>query len=176
VKKVYAIVFIAVVVFGVLAIARPHTAAAERMASGIDKIRGGCRAAQSTIQSLGRDDTSVRTNRGRSYDEILKLMYAFNTRLANNNKSAPELSEITASFEKSINRFRTDYNAYKDSLDATVRIDCTSQPTTFYEDLIKARTRRNGLHEQVTLMNQLIDNYYATVEQILNGSENNATR
>ncbi len=130
-----------------------------------DAIRANCRAAQSTLQQVSRGDTVVRINRGRAYENMLKLMFAFNSRVAANNRSEPQLSEITASAKRGIERFRADYDQYQDALTRAIGVDCANQPVTFYEALIDARAKRVAVNQDI----QNLDKQFGNYKKVVNG-------
>lgn len=131
-----------------------------------DSIRVNCRAAQATMQQIARNDAVLRVNRGRAYEKMLKLMYSLNARVAVNNKSVPALAAITASFEKELNIFRTDFVQYDDAINRAIKVDCMNQPVTFYEALIDARVKRVQVHVQEVALETLMNQYQQQVTDI----------
>lgn len=170
VKKIFPILIFGVIV-ATIGFAAPLVSA-DVDTNRTDMIRANCHAAQSTMQTVSRNETVVRINRGRAYDQILKLMHTFNARLAANNKSAPKLDEITADFEKEINKFRSSYNDYEDSINGAIKTNCASQPVAFYEGLVEARLRRSVLNARIKAMDGLLDHYYTVLEQVLPSGDN----
>lgn len=96
---------------------------------------------------------------------MLKLMFAFNSRVAANNRSEPQLSEITASAKRGIERFRADYDQYQDALTRAIGVDCANQPVTFYEALIDARAKRVAVNQDI----QNLDKQFGNYKKVVNG-------
>lgn len=138
----------------------PFVSAAEPLDdTRIEIIRQNCSDAQVTLQRVLRSDTASRVNRGRAYEETIKLLAAFNSRAALNTYNIPDLIESTASFEAEFVAFKATYIKYDESLKNTLRIKCTEQPVTFYDSLTKTRELRAALAVHITSMNRLLDTY-----------------
>lgn len=118
-----------------------------------------CVNVQSNLQRISSGDTTTRINRGRNYDQTLKLFYAMNTRVASNNITEPRLSEITKKFENELASFRENYNLYNNQLKSTVDLNCSSNTQEFYNNLDKTRDKRFRLNENVIELNGLIEDY-----------------
>ncbi|MBC7746437.1 hypothetical protein H7Y40_00440 [Pedobacter sp.] len=125
----------------------------------IEIIRQNCTEAQVTIQQVLRSDTASRVNRGRAYEETIKLLAAFNSRAALNTYNVPDLIESTALFESEFSAFKTTYINYDIALKDTLKIKCTEQPVTFYDALTKTREKRAALALHITTMDRLLDTY-----------------
>jgi hypothetical protein len=130
-------------------------------------VSQNCITAQSTLQRIGHSDTSARINRGQNYDQILKLFYTMNARVANNNITEPKLADLTKNFEDRLNTFRSQYNEYNDRLKTAIDGDCKNQPNQFYDNLITTRERRSNLNLTITGLNEIIGNYQETVRGLL---------
>jgi hypothetical protein len=131
-----------------------------------DFLASRCTIAQSTLQRIGHSDTSTRINRGHSYDQILKLIYAMNARVANNNITEPELADITKSFEDRLNDFRSQYNESNDRLKTVIDTDCKNNPGLFYDNLEQSRQKRATLSTTLATLNNLIDRYQMTITEL----------
>jgi anaerobic glycerol-3-phosphate dehydrogenase len=129
-------------------------------------VVANCGLAQSTLQRFRNSDTSTRINRGRNYDQVLKLFYAMNARAANNNITEPRLADLTKNFEDRLNDFRNRYNEYNDRLKGTIDIDCKQQPAAFYDDLTKSREKRADIKAVISELDALISRYQTTVEEL----------
>jgi hypothetical protein len=127
------------------------------------KIAENCSVAQSTLQRISSSDTTTRINRGRDYDQVLKLFHAMNTRAASNNIAEPKLTELTKSFETALNDFRTNYNQYNDQLKGTYESDCKNQTQTFYDALQKTRDGRSKINNDINKLDALINEYQVVV-------------
>jgi len=133
---------------------------------GRNHISQNCAAAQSNLQRLGSSDTTTRINRGRDYDQALKLFFTMNTRVASNNITEPKLAEITKEFENELSFFRDNYNSYNEQLRNTIDFGCVSEPQEFYELLEASRSRRTILNANVTKLNKLIEDYQQAIKDL----------
>jgi hypothetical protein len=155
------------VMLGLLTISLVSTqvvAAADLTDKHKTKIVENCPVAQSTLQRISSSDTTTRINRGRDYDQVLKLFYTMNTRAASNNIAEPRLAELTKSFEDALNSFRADYNRYNDQLKGAYEIDCKNQAANFYDNLTKTRDGRSGVNADITKLDNIINDYQSVVE------------
>ncbi|MDR2524438.1 MAG: hypothetical protein LBC95_02775 [Candidatus Nomurabacteria bacterium] len=128
-------------------------------------IRANCAAAQSDIQRISRNDVTARINRGRDYDQTLRLFYAMNMRLASNSQTVPRLAEITKDFEDTLSEFRSEYNGYNSGVKAVLDYgeSCAQRPIDFYDSLGKMRAGRDKMHKLVVKLGRLIDDYKTVV-------------
>lgn len=125
----------------------------------VEVIRQNCSSAQVSMQRVLRSDTASRLNRGRAYEETIKLLAAFNSRAAINTFNVPVLIQTTADFESEFSAFKTSYIVYDTSMKETLRIKCSEQPVTFYDSLTKTREQRAKLHAHINKMNEYFDAY-----------------
>jgi hypothetical protein len=154
-KKVIAIVLASLVAGS----ATQLVAAADLTSQQQTKIAERCSDAQLTLQRISSSDTTTRINRGRDYDQILKLFYAMNTRVASNNITEPRLTELTKALEDTLNGFRSNYNRYNDILKSTYEVDCKNQVGVFYDNLVKTRENRALINADVAKLDNLINEY-----------------
>lgn len=132
----------------------------------IATIRQNCIEAQSTLQRIQRNDVVVRTNRGRSYDGMLKLMDALNARIKSNSVIAPKLEDIRASLQQKFKQFYSDFTKYDSSITDTIHIGCGSQPEVFYATLTQTRGLRVQLANDIKDMDMEISNYKTAVAEL----------
>ncbi|MDR3125948.1 MAG: hypothetical protein LBU20_02685 [Candidatus Nomurabacteria bacterium] len=158
-KKVIVIVLGLVVLTSAPAVAM----AADLTDKQKSQIAESCQAAQSTLQRISNSDTTTRINRGRDYDQVLKLFYTMNTRAASNNLTEPKLAEITKNFENALNGFRADYNRYNDHLKSAYEINCKNQVANFYDNLSKTRDGRAVINADIVVLDNLINEYQLVV-------------
>ncbi len=132
----------------------------------IDQIRNNCDSTKVTLNQLHASDALLRVNRGQTFESMsTKLMKRFNSRLSANNYNNEALVLVTNNYDTMLDTFRSDYKTYEEQLSATLNIDCSNQPATFYDAVASARTKRNQVHTDVVKLNQLIDKYQAAVNQ-----------
>lgn len=144
----------------------PGSAPAGLTEQKIATIRQNCVDAQSNLQRIQRSDVVSRTNRGRSYEETLRLMAAFNGRLAYNKINEPRLNEIATELQKNFTVFYGDYTNYENTLEQVIRVNCVDQPVSFYQLLVQARGQRLQLKNDVDAMQRLIDEYAARLNAL----------
>jgi len=132
-------------------------------------IMANCRAAQSILSQIEKADAVLRINRGRSYNNMLNLLFAMNARLSSNRINAPRLAEITSNFENRLNTFRDNYGRYDDILADAININCVANPDEFYNKLDTTRANRAELAGDVTALNQLINDYRTEFNNVVEG-------
>lgn len=125
----------------------------------LELIRTHCIAAQATMQRVLRSDTVARINRGRSYEEMVKLLAAFNSRAALNTYDASTLVQATAQFESEFAAFKSTWLVYETTLRDGIRMNCRERPADYYDSLTQVRQRRAELTAHIDRMNQLLDTY-----------------
>ena len=130
----------------------------------IESIRTHCTDIQGSLNRLNQADTLLRYNRGQLYLLVAnKLMSPLNQRIASNQLDGSELVKITANYKSAYKRFFNAYKEYDVTLADAQAIDCTKQPTTFYDKLSEASDKRLALHaanaEIVQLANQYQDKF-----------------
>lgn len=126
----------------------------------IERVRDNCQAAQTVLSKLRASDALLRVNRGQLYELLsTKLMARMNSRLAINRLDASRLIVSTANFDRTLTEFRTRYQAYKDQMSSTLRVDCYNQPVEFYQSVKKSRELRQAVHESVIDLGRYINEY-----------------
>ena len=125
------------------------------------KIVANCTSAKSSIHQLHRSDVLLRVNRGQLYEYIgTKLMARLNSRLALNQLDAGTMVAIAAQYDKDLNAFRNAFRTYEEQVTAVLRIDCAKEPETFYYAIRDAKNKRSTVHQQITNLNDSVDDYY----------------
>ena len=131
----------------------------------ISQIKNNCMSAKSTIARLHANDALLRVNRGQMYESMTtKLMARFNARVDSNHLDSKDLESVTQNYNTALATFRTDYQAYEESLSGALNIDCTKEPVTFYDAVADARTKRSRVHVDVIKLHQYIDDYSAAFD------------
>lgn len=132
----------------------------------IERIVSNCVSARSTLTQLHTSDALLRVNRGQVYELMsTKLMGRFNDRVKNNGYSNKDIVEISTKYEAMLDRFRSDYIMYEEHLSLALSIDCSKQPTSFYDAVTSARTEREKVHSDVLRLNQYIHQYQLGIDQ-----------
>ena len=131
-----------------------------------EQIRSNCVSTKNTLNQLHASDALLRVNRGQLYESILtKLMDRFNGRLSNNNINNTNFTSLKNDYSSTLDTFRLDYKTYEEHLSAAMNIDCSKQPSEFYNAVALARTDRNQVHNDISKLNQLIDKYQTLLDQ-----------
>lgn len=127
-------------------------------------INANCLTIKNSLGQLHASDALLRVNRGQLY-ELMKtrLMDRFNGRVTSNNLDTIGLLAVTNSYNTALTTFRQNYQAYERQLSAAMRIDCTKEPDAFHNAILDARTKRGTVHDDVTRLHRLIDDYRSAV-------------
>lgn len=132
----------------------------------IEQIRSGCSPLKNTLNQLHVSDALLRVNMGQRYELMLtKLMDRFNSRVSSNNLNNTGLVFVSGSYNTALDAFRSDYILYEEQMSATINIDCTNQPSEFYDAIVLAQTKRSQVYSDVAKLNNLIDQYESAVNQ-----------
>lgn len=140
----------------------PLTAAAESMAlpqAQVDVIRQNCTTAQQTLTELEKRDAVARINRGRAYDMMVQQISAFNSRLAYNKVSLPQMVQLASDLQSHIDHFRNLYTAYDSLLTSAIKMNCKDKPNDFYASVVQARDQRAAVGEEVAQLEHLSAQY-----------------
>lgn len=141
-------------------------------------INSNCLTIKNNLDQLHTADALLRVNRGQLYELVkTRLMDRFNSRVASNNLDTIGLLAVTNSYNSALTTFRQNYQAYERQLSAAIRIDCTKNPDAFHNAILDARTKRGTLHDDVTRLHRLVDDYRSAVNDFyLNFSRVNGGR
>jgi hypothetical protein len=162
--------FLAFAVMMILVLTGTHVAAQSNdqplmTETHIERIRGFCVEAQTTLGQLHASDALLRVNRGRLYESIsTKLMTPLNSRIALNSLDSLNLPGIASRYDQELAAFRQNYQQYEEAMTRTLRIDCTKQPVAFYDSVAETRDKRQKTHDNVVKLNETIQEYKAEFE------------
>lgn len=164
-------IVIAVVAVLTTVVFSAHTARAEDFALSDEQkqhIVTNCVAIKNSLNQLHASDALLRVNRGQVYESMAsKLMDRFNARLSSNNLDAKAMTTVTDNYRSALTDFRTNYIQYEQKLSETLRIDCTQNPEQFHASVLAARGARSLVHNDVTKLHRLIDDYRSSVGDFL---------
>lgn len=165
-KKLLAVIALAFTLLGALAgYEIVHAQSTPMTEAHIEKIRANCQTARSALSRVHASDGVLRVNLGPLYESIsTKLMAPFNSRVALNKYDGAKLVEQTASYEKQLNDFRTDYKAYEESMSRTLRINCQNEPVAFYDSVAETREKRRLVNQRTMQLQKTIQEYKNTFE------------
>lgn len=131
-----------------------------------ERIVSSCVSAKATLTQLHTSDALLRVNMGQIYESMsTKLMNKFNGRLKSNGYSNSGITEISTNYETMLDKFRSNYITYEEHLSLALFIDCSKQPTSFYDAVTSARVERERVHSDVLKLNQIISQYKSSVDQ-----------
>lgn len=168
-RRIFSIVTAIMVSVSTLALVASSSVHAEDLTPDqAEHVKTNCVSIKSSLNQLHASDALLRVNRGQVYEAMAtKLMDAFNDRLSGNQLDNKAMVTVTGNYRSELNDFRTDYILYEQKLAAALRIDCTSQPNSFYRTLEEARQLRKDVHADVTELHRLIDDYRSSVSSFL---------
>jgi hypothetical protein len=132
------------------------------------RIRANCVSIKSTLNQLHASDALLRVNRGQIYESMAtNLMDRFNARLGSNDLDNKAMLTDTSTYRTALASFRSHYISYEQRVSQALRIDCETEPSSFYNTLQSARALRADVHEDVRNLHQLIDDYRSSVGDFL---------
>lgn len=130
-------------------------------------VTSNCTSAQSSLDRIHRNDTSLRLDRGRQFEFISsKLMARLNGRLALNQFDASELVSVTSKYKDTVDEFRDAYYHYETKLSQVLKINCHDNPQAFYNGTQDTREKRQKVLDKVTEVNRLAEDYYLEFNQL----------
>lgn len=119
-------------------------------------IKERCDAIKSDLKTVQYADSRARVYLGRYYEIILsKYITPLNMRLVENNLSDNDLIANQDSFAKARNAFIIDFIEYQRTLEELVGTNCKTEPAKFYELLVKTRSKRKTVANDVVIIRRL---------------------
>ncbi len=126
----------------------------------IAEIKTNCLSVQSTLERIHASDALARVNLGQQYETIsTKLMAPMNSRIALNRLDGIELTKTTVEFNNELDRFRSMYQQYEQTILRATKINCSNQPVSFYDTVSLAREHRAEVRQSVDKMTVLTKQY-----------------
>jgi len=123
-------------------------------------IRNNCTNLKVTLTRIQNSDLSLRINRDYVYQAIAnQLMVPLNQRIASNQLDGTDLIAITADFKKADKDYYNAYKSYANAMSNATSIDCTRQPSQFYDAVAEARKQRKSFYQADQTMVDLMNNY-----------------
>lgn len=120
-----------------------------------------CLAVKFKLNDVHRRDKLARVTLGQGYDNVsTNLMGRLNSRIVENKLDGGDLIKVAAEFEKSLQKFRSDYTKYDEAFVNLLKADCQSQIQTYYVNLQNAKELRAVVYEDVKLLDKLMQQYY----------------
>jgi len=132
----------------------------------IKQIQDGCLSLKNTLNQLHVSDALLRVNMGQRYELVsTKLIDRFNSRVASNGFNVDNFNVVSVNYKLALDSFRLSYKSYEEALTVAIKIDCSIQPSEFYDALLLARDDRAKLYATVQELNKQVDQYQSAVGQ-----------
>ncbi len=164
-QTLIAVVFIGTIFSGVM-FAHASAESVKLTDEHLQQIKTNCVSVKANLSRLHSNDALARVNVGQIYESIsTKLMSGFNGRVANNNMNNISLSSVSSQYDNQLNTFRSDYITYENQLSRALGVNCSNNPQEFYDAVVSARIKRAKVYEDVTRLNQFIDQYTKEVDK-----------
>ncbi len=123
-------------------------------------IRNNCTDIKVTLTRIQNSDLSLRINRDYIYQAIAsRLMVPLNQRIASNQLDGTNLIAITAEFNSADKEYYNAYRSYANAMSNAINIDCTRQPSQFYDAVAEARVQRKIFYQADQAMVKLMNDY-----------------
>jgi hypothetical protein len=160
-------IFVALILSAALTLTGASVSKAESLTdTQLESIKANCFTVRNTLKQLHTSDTVLRVNIGQRYESMsTKLMGRFNRRVAANGLQNTSLLQATRSYTQSLDVFRSAYRAYEEQLSTVTKIDCNNKPLEFYEAIISAREKREGVHSSVVRLGEGLEAYAGAVDR-----------
>lgn len=131
----------------------------------LDLIKQHCSSSQFALQQIEKRDAVSRINRGRDYDQMIRQVSALNSRLAYNKINASDLLQLTTDLGNGVDKFRVAYDHYDSDMSEALSTNCKDKPADYYQVIVKARTDRSAVGDQVNAINDLMAQYRQAAAQ-----------
>ncbi|MBH1980642.1 hypothetical protein I8H83_03090 [Candidatus Saccharibacteria bacterium] len=120
-----------------------------------------CLEVKFKLNDVHRRDKLARVTLGQGYDNAsTNLMGRLNSRIVENKLDGGGLIKIAADFEKSLQKFRSDYTKYDEALVTLIKADCQSQMQTYYVNLQTTKELRATVYGDVKALDDLMTQYH----------------
>ena len=128
-------------------------------------IHDRCTAIKDSLKLLQKQDARTRVYLGGYYERILsQYIIPLNVRLVENNMADVKLTENQNNFAVAKKAFNDDYIKYQQALEELISIDCKTEMNVFYDKLVKVRTKRKTVNQDVVQMKELMVKHKTLVE------------
>lgn len=133
--------------------------------SQLTQISESCTMSKIALGEVHSNDAVLRVNLGQEYGNISsRLMAPLNSRISLAGHDGVELARITADYNQALQRFRSAYSVYDDSVQSALNIDCRSQQSEYYAAVLVAREDRAKVRAAVEELNNLARQYRGEVD------------
>lgn len=160
-------VYIMVLSCAVLAASAPALHVyAQASADYTERIRNQCGDVKQVIQAQRKHDLVARINRGRAYQTLIDQQRAFAERLGNNQLNADAFESQADTVRAGVDRFRSAYNTYDDTVGTLLAIDCAEKPADFIAKLQSVRGLRAAIGSEVVSISGELQKYREITVQL----------
>ncbi len=126
----------------------------------LSSISQNCPLIKQNLKKLKNTDQNARILLGRIYQDTLSTyIIPLNINLVKISQSNSYLMSLQSNFTLHKESFNRDFISYSQEFETLINIDCTENPTSFYQQLLKTREKREKLAESVSTINDLISRY-----------------
>lgn len=130
----------------------------------VARIKSNCQLALTTLGQIHTNDAPSYINRNQTYYSISdKLMSPLNARLILNHYDVTTLVQDESVYNNDLQKFRDAYKNYDDLMSSVLRVDCTKEPVSFYDQVTAARDARQAVHDDASTLTADINKYKADV-------------
>lgn len=133
-------------------------------------IKENCDTIKEDLKNVQHADSRTRVYLGRHYETVLsKFITPLNMRLVENNLSDTDLISNQNDFTKAKNTFAIDYVEYQKTLEELTSVDCKAEPSKFYDGLVKVRSKRKIVANDVLTLRKLASDQVKLVTKLKEG-------
>ncbi len=151
---------LAVAGFGMVQTVRAESTSIVLTQAQITEIEQRCTESLIDLRQLHTSDRIARVNLVHELQDIgTRLMAPLNSRIALAGLDGVSLAQTTVDYNQALNRFTDAYGLYDESVEATLEIDCSSNPVTYYSNVQNARRLRADTQTEFTELQALIRQY-----------------
>ena len=119
-------------------------------------IKERCDIIKEDLKNVQHADLKTRVYLGRYYETILsKFITPLNVRLVENDLRDDNLFDNQNNFKNAQATFKSDYIEYQKVLEELVGMDCKAEPEKFYDNLVKARSKRKIVADDTAVLRRL---------------------
>ena len=130
-------------------------------------ISDHCDAIREDLRNVQRADARARVYVGSRYETILsKFVMPLNVWLVEKDMSRADLIESQNKISETRGKFVNEYVDYQQGLEQLVAMDCKSQPTEFYDKLIRVRQKRKKVEHHMQKMDKAFGEYKERVVKL----------
>ncbi len=139
----------------------------------VSAVSQSCSSIKLQLQTVQKNDARMRIHLGQQYETLSnRLMLNLNLRLVKNNIANANLINDQAKFSEERDRFKSNYIAYSQELDALIKIDCKNEPENFYIKLRSVRSKRASVDANVKRLQTLAKEHRKDVVSLLKEYDN----